>query len=58
MSEYIFVVRDCDDMVAYEDESRVMADVVSREYAEKYPQFAPYTVHFEKRTNEFDPRGE
>jgi len=55
---YIFTVRDCDDMVAYEDESRIMADVVAREFAEKYPQFAPYTVHFERVTRNDDPRGE
>ena len=45
-------------MVAYDDESRVMADVVAREYTEKYPENAPFRVYLEQVTHEFDPRGE
>jgi len=55
---YIFTVRDCDGTLAYEDESREVVGLVAEEYAKKYPQYAPYTVHFEKAPYEDDPRGE
>jgi len=58
MSEYIWVVRDCDDYAADYCETYEEAVGSAVYYNSEFPEHRPFVVHEEKRIHEFDPRGE